>query len=382
MSKNSSKQKVVDTNPEVLVEEVSTDTGKLGLLTLNSEKTLNALSLNMVRMLTEALEAWQDNSDIKAIVLKGSGSKAFCAGGDVHALYRSATSQENGVCVDAEKFFFEEYQLDYLIHTYEKPLVCIGHGIVMGGGLGLLSGASHRVITDTTKLAMPEITIGLFPDVGGTLFLNQVPYNLGLFLALTGSMINAADTLFCHLADFAIELSAVDTLIDELTQINFSEDLDVNHSLVTEAISKLKLDEPRLKPSQVRQNLPVLEAAFQHNSLCLIVDDIRKFDDDNEFLSRAKETMLAGSPLSLIAIYEQLKRHRFTDLQTAFSSELTLATNLVRHPDFAEGVRALLIDKDKSPNWTFAHYSHIPSSVIDGLFTMPWEENPLTPLLN
>ncbi|KZY38469.1 hypothetical protein A3752_08805 [Oleiphilus sp. HI0081] len=383
MNKSSQATETVETtaSEEVLVEVLAAKNGSVGVLTLNSEKTLNALSLQMVRLLTQSLKDWASNDDIQAVILKGQGSKAFCAGGDVQALYRSAIAQQDGACIDAEQFFFEEYQLNYLIHTYYKPIICIGHGFVMGGGLGLLAGASHRVITDTTKLAMPEITIGLFPDVGGTQFLNQVPYNLGYFLALTGVAINAADTLFCRLADFAIELNDVEKLIHAISKLEFSEENDNNHLLVTEAIKALELTSKQLQSSQIKLNLQVLEQACQHNSLCSITDAIVAFDESNTFLNKSKQTLLAGSPLSLVAIYEQLKRHRYTDLQNAFTSELVLATNMIRHPDFAEGVRALLIDKDKTPKWEYAHYTHIPSSVIESLFSRPWDKNPLDGLL-
>lgn len=378
-----SKSDTVDNNSSaVLVELISAKVGSIGVVTLNSEKTLNALSLEMVRIIADTLKQWQENDDLKAVILRGAGNKAFCAGGDVQALYASAINQVDGACVEAEQFFYEEYQLNYLMHTYEKPIVCIGHGIVMGGGLGLLASASHRVVTNTTKLAMPEITIGLFPDVGGTYFLNQVPYNLGYFLALTGAMINAADTLFCRLAEFAINQENIDLLINDIVDISFQEDIEVNHRLITEVIDAKSLNEKELDASAIRRQLPLLERIFQNNSLCQIVAEIEKFDESNEFLRRAKSTMLAGSPLSLIAIYEQLKRYRFSDLQTIFEGELILATNLVRHPDFAEGVRALLIDKDKSPKWAYPHYTSIPSSVIDSLFAAPWSENPLSKALN
>ena len=380
MGKASSKVDKKVTDPEVLVAEMPAASGLIGVLTLNSEKTLNALSINMVRIISDALSAWQDNAEIAAIVIQGQGSKAFCAGGDVQALYHSATHQEDGACVDAEQFFIEEYQLDYMIHTYDKPIVCIGHGIVMGGGLGLLAGASHRIVCESTKLAMPEITIGLFPDVGGTLFLNQVPYNLGYFLALTGAMINASDTLFCRLADVIVAQADIDKVLEALYKLDLSDNPEANHQLVSESINTFASPKSLVKPSLLQQNIRVLENAFQHNSLCQIVNSVKEFDDSNEFLCRAKKNMLAGSPLSLVMIYEQLKRHRHSDLQSIFKSELILATNLVRHPDFAEGVRALLIDKDKSPQWTYEHYSHIPSSVIEALFR-PWSENPLTTLL-
>ena len=174
MNQKKAKQEI-NLNSTVIAEELSSDTGSIGLLTLNLEKTLNSLTLEMVHSLTANLKKWANDDAIKAVILRGAGDRAFCAGGDVLALYQSAINPVDGICVDAEAFFFHEYQLDYLIHTYDKPIICFGNGIVMGGGLGLMAGASHRVVTETTRIAMPEVTIGIFPDVGATHFLNQLP---------------------------------------------------------------------------------------------------------------------------------------------------------------------------------------------------------------
>lgn len=376
-NKANTKTKSAQELPSVLVEIIPAASGTIGVITLNAEKTLNSLSLEMVRVLHSTLEEWANNDELLVVVLKGQGERAFCAGGDIQALYHSATHPKEGVCVDAETFFYEEYQLNYLIHTYDKPIVCIGHGFVMGGGLGLMAGASHRIVTETTRLAMPEVTIGLFPDVGSTQFLNQVPYNLGYFLALTGIPINAADTLFCQLADFAVAQANIDNLIKAIQGLKFCASHEDNHEQLNTLIKTFAPEKSLLAASELRQNLQVLESTVQHNALCRIVDSINAFDDDNRFLSKARKTMQAGSPLSLVLIYEQLKRHRYLDLQSVFKSELTLATNMVRHPEFAEGVRALLIDKDKAPKWSYKHYTHIPCSVIESMFAQPWDCNPI-----
>jgi len=363
---------------QVIVEELDAEQGKIGLLKLNSEETLNSLTFNMVQILSTKLTEWASNDDIAVVILMASGDKAFCAGGDIQALYESVTNQVDGECVDAEHFFFHEYQLNYQIHCYDKPIICIGNGFVMGGGLGLMAGASHRVVTETTRLAMPEVTIGLFPDVGSTVFLNQVPHNLGYFLALTGIAINAVDTIFCRLADYAIEWKNCRTLIEKLQSESWGQDDEKNHLVVDQQLRKLTPDSSVLRPSDILPNLTVLEETCRHNSLCQIIDAIDSFDTDNPWLSKAKNTLQAGSPLATLMIYEQLKRNRYADLQTAFSTELVLATNMARYPEFAEGIRALLIDKDKSPKWAFEHFSHVPCSLVEQLFSAPWSQNPLT----
>ena len=183
---------------DVLFEELPTACGRsVGVATLNAPAALNALSLSMVRALTPMLRQWAYDNAIVGVVLQGAGEKAFCAGGDLRELYESLRANPGEPSDYARGFFAEEYQLDYLIHTFDKPILCWGHGIVMGGGIGLMSGASHRVVTSQSRLAMPEITVGLYPDVGGSWLLRRMPGRLGLFLALTGASRNASDALFC-----------------------------------------------------------------------------------------------------------------------------------------------------------------------------------------
>lgn len=376
---NSSKNKAqkTDTTTLVLVEEIDAGKGKLGLLTLNSEKTLNSITLEMVNILTANLKKWAKDDAIKAVILRGAGDKAFCAGGDVQALYQSAINPVDGICVEAENFFFHEYQLDYLIHTYDKPIICFGNGIVMGGGLGLMAGASHRVVTETSRIAMPEITIGLFPDVGSTIFLNQIPYNLGYFFALTGAQMNAKDAQFCRLADYVIQWKDYDDLISSLKLISWQSDVEGNHQLISHLLKEKSCDPLVLPEGNVAHNLSTLENACRHNSLSRMIEAINEFDSDNAWLTKAKQTLHNGSALASLVIYEQLKRHLYVDLQSAFISEYTLMCNMVKQADFVEGVRALLIDKDKQPKWLYEDVQRIPASLIDSLFASRWQVHPL-----
>ena len=382
MSQNTKTQKSDQFNqPAVIIERLKAEQGELGLLTLNVGKTLNSLTLEMVHLLTDALTSWADDDNIKAVILRGAGDKAFCAGGDVQALYQSAINPVDGVCSGAEDFFLHEYQLDYLIHTYDKPIICLGNGIVMGGGLGLMAGASHRVVTETSRIAMPEIAIGLFPDVGLTFFLNLLSYNFGFFFGLTGAQMNANDALFCHLADFAMTWSSYHELMKLLCRTAWEPDDETNHLLVKRALEKVACPSTSLPPGNVKQNLSVLESACQHNCLSLMLEAFEQFDDDNPWLNKAKTALNKGSAFSALAIYEQLKRHAYVDLESAFISEYTLACNMVGYPDFAEGVRALLIDKDKNPQWQYQNVAQISSSTIDELFKPRWDVNPLESLL-
>jgi enoyl-CoA hydratase/carnithine racemase len=252
----------------------------------------------------------------------------------------------------------------------------------MGGGLGLMAGASHRVVTETSRIGMPEVTIGLFPDVGSTLFLNQIPYNLGYFFGITGAIMNGKDALFCHLADFGINSQAMPELLNQLQAISWQTEAEVNHQLLNEQLRQLASAAKGFPDANITHNLKTLEKTCRKNSLSGMLEAIEQFDDDNPWLSKAKQTLKAGSALSTLIIYEQLKRHQYIDLQGAFICEYTLACNMVKHPDFAEGIRALLIDKDRNPKWAYQHISHIPCSLVEGLFTPRWEQHPLAECFN
>ncbi len=371
-------------NTSVLIEELDAKQGKLGLLTLNAEATLNSLTLEMVQALSNQLKRWEQDDAIAGVILKGAGSKAFCAGGDVQQLYQSAVEQPGGPCEYAEAFFLHEYQLDYQIHQYAKPVICLGHGIVMGGGLGLMAGAVFRVAAETTRIAMPEITIGLFPDVGGTWFLNKMPRALGQFFALTGAQINANDALYLNLATHVIAWEQQQSLIDELCACSFENTQKDDIATIEKVLGKHVIESSKLDqdlPSEIKPVLSSLEQASQSTSLGEMLKAFSQLADQSPWLEKAVETLQHGSPLSSLLIYEQLKRHRYSSLREVFLSEYQLATNVVRYPEFAEGVRALLIDKDKNPQWQFKHFSAVPASLLEQFFTPAWNENPLAALI-
>jgi enoyl-CoA hydratase/carnithine racemase len=366
----------------LVISELKASTGKIGMLKLNAEKTLNSLTLSMVEAISAQLKEWETDENIAVIVLIGNGDKAFCAGGDVQELYQSAITSPGGPCTQGEDFFKSEYQLNHQIHTYPKPIICFGNGIVMGGGLGLMAGASHRIATESTHIAMPEITIGLFPDVGGTYFLNRMPYNFGVFFALTGASINARDALYTRLADYVIPWNTHKKLLKSLQKVNWNiADIQNNHVLVDQEIEAVAIDAKTLHAmmnSEIQTHHKLLETICLQNSLAEVLLEISRFDKGDHWFNKAKSAITHGSPLSSVLIYEQLRRHRYSDLETVFLSEFQLATNVIRYPEFAEGVRALLIDKDKTPNWKFKHFSHIPCHVLEHFFTAPWDSNPLT----
>ena len=206
----------MDAIPNDVLAEVR---NHIGHLTLNRPAGLNAITLDMVRLLQQQLDAWASDADVHAVVLRGAGEKAFCAGGDIRSLYDSYKSGDTL----HEDFFVEEYALDLTIHHYRKPVLALMDGFVLGGGMGLVQGADLRVVTDKSRLAMPEVAIGYFPDVGDSYFLPRIPGELGIYLGVSGVQIRAADALYCGLADWYLESSKLGLLDEKLDQMEWQD---------------------------------------------------------------------------------------------------------------------------------------------------------------
>ena len=365
----------------VLFEEIPATTGKLGRITLNVESTLNSLNLEMVDLLQTQLDVWAKDDAICAVFIEGAGEKAFCAGGDVQALHASAVATPGGPCEYAEAFFAREYRMNYTLHTYAKPIVCWGHGIVMGGGLGVLAACGHRIVTEKTRIAMPEITIALLPDVGGSWFLNHMPGSSGEFLALTGASINAADAIYTGIADRFIVSEQKDAVLKQLLSQAFTPDSESNHALVRHALRPFAQQSIGSWPSgQVEPHMATINALCDGDSVHDIIDNITGQVTDDPWLSRARDSLAHGSKFAARWIYRQLWETRHASLKEVFQAEILLVTNVVRNPEFAEGVRALLIDKDRSPAWQYASSREVPDAVVDSMFEPPWPQNPLADL--
>ena len=385
----------------VLFEEVACANGtRLGIATLNTPKTLNGLSLEMTRLLATRLERWAADPDLALIVLRGAGDKAFCAGGDLHTLHRSMSENTQKIArADSYPgtFFAEEYALDYRIHTFPKPIMVWGDGIVMGGGMGLMMGASHRVVTDTSRLAMPEITIGLFPDVGGTWMLNRLPGKTGLFLGLTGAMVGAADALFAGMADYHLPRACWETLLTTLTsqpweRIPGSQSAHDNETpaalharrvinddhlnCILSALSVPPL--PVIGPLQTHQAL--IQTLCNGSNLDKIVSNILALAaHDDPWLQRAAKTLAAGSPGSARLTFTLLQRTKHASLAEVYRMEWVAGLICTIHGDFAEGIRALLIDKDKQPKWNPASLDQATALWVEKFFTLPFpaQDHPL-----
>ena len=358
----------------VLFQEISGRDGRrIGLATLNSPRTLNGLSLPMCQLLDARLQAWAADDAIVAVVLAGAGGKAFCAGGDLHALYRSMLDSPAGDAwanVTAREFFATEYRLDHRIHCYPKPVLAWGDGIVMGGGVGLMLGASHRIVTGATRFAMPEITIGLFPDVAGTWMLSRLPRGIGTFLAMTGAQLGAADCLHYGLADRVCATGELDRVLAALAATDWSADAARHAAQVDAVLDGCAAPDPEPGPLQCHAGRIGLVCG--RSDFLTIAAGIAGWQDDPDpWLARAAATFLAGSPGSARLSHTLLAQARRQSLAQTFRMEFTAALHCCAEPDFREGIRALLIDKDKTPHWNPATREQA---------TAPWAQRFLQPL--
>lgn len=367
----------------VLFETIPSNNGKhIAVATLNSEKSLNSLSLAMIDLLQPQLAQWENDTSIACIILRGAGDKAFCAGGDVIQMRNSAIVGD-----DAAAMFFErEYRLDYRIHTYKKPLIVWGNGIVMGGGLGLMIGASHRVVTATSRIAMPEVTIGLYPDVGGTWFLNRLPGKTGLFLALTGASINAADAIFLGMADRFVAHEKYNDVIAAFAAEDWSSDAVQRNAQISRILRQFET-RAQLPAGIVRAHYDLVQQLCDADNIEDVVANILALRNaeqhaENKWLQKAASTLAHGCPTSIYLINEQLKRGKYLSLREAFQLELILSINCMRFANFREGVRALLIDKDHAPTFEPAKLEEVNAEFIEAHFTAPWNNaiNPLADL--
>ncbi|AHY60699.1 enoyl-CoA hydratase/isomerase family protein [Stenotrophomonas rhizophila] len=366
-----------DEAPVLFEERAAANGTRIGIATLNAPRTLNGFSLPMAHLLRERLDAWARDDGIALVVLQGAGEKAFCAGGDLHSLYRSMVDyREAGKThirdnAYAAEFFDVEYRVDYAIHTYPKPILCWGHGIVMGGGIGLMSGASHRVVSERSKLAFPEITVGLFPDVGGSWLLPRVPGKGGLFLALTGAALNAGDAIYAGLADIHIAEAQRGAVFNALTQVHWSDDAKRNHDQLDALLQQHASD---AATGPLLRNAAAIDALCTGDDVPAIVAAITALQTDDPWLQAAQATLAAGAPGSARLAFELQRLAEGATLAEVYRIEYIAALHAAAHGDFAEGIRALLIDKDRTPQWQPRTLADATAPWAQTFFVSPWSD--------
>jgi enoyl-CoA hydratase/carnithine racemase len=343
------------------MEILSETRNSVVVLTLNRPAALNALSLGMIVALRRELAAHAVDPLVHAVLLRGAGGKAFCVGGDIRALYQSF--KDSGRV--HRDFFVAEYPLDYSLYSYPKPHAVLMDGITMGGGMGLAQGSTLRIVGDRTRMAMPEVGIGFFPDVGGSYFLSRLPGALGMYLALTGVQIRAADALYCGLADVYLPASAVDSLIDDLAALKWTSDsaADLRQFLQGRATSIAGAAPLRaLRPAIDRHfSLPTVRAMLA--SL-----DAESRPEFSEWSKQTAQLMRTRSPTMLAVTLRQLQRGKDMTLAECFGMELAMAPQCFEQGDFLEGVRALIVDKDNSPRWTPNRIEDVTDAMVDEFF--------------
>lgn len=350
-------------------EKLSDQKGSIAFIHLNAPKSFNSLTLEMVRLIQGQLNEWREDEDVRLIFMDGEGEKAFCAGGDVKSLYEGKQQGSKGIDnPSAINFFDEEYALDFAIHTFPKTIIVWGHGVLMGGGLGLFTGCTHRIVCENTRSAMPEITIGLFPDVGGSWFLNRSPGKTGLFLGLTGVNINAADAIYSGMANRFITQNFKAELLQTLCALSCA---DIDNGEVTKVLKHFQqLSQNHLPVSELQQHRTFIESVCDAENLKDIVKQIIEQGSVHEsaWLQAAANTLKNGCPTTAHLVFEQLKRARYLSLEAVFDMERKISAQCMRNADFYEGVRALLIDKDKSPKWSHASVAEVSSQEIETYF--------------
>ena len=354
----SSEARRIDTGSEEVLADVR---NHIGHLTLNRPAGLNAITLDMVRSLTRQLQAWADDPAVYAVVLHGAGEKAFCAGGDIRSLYDSFKSGDTL----HQDFFVEEYSLDLLIHHYRKPVLALMDGFVLGGGMGLVQGADLRVVTERSRLAMPETAIGYFPDVGGSYFLSRIPGELGTYLGVTGVQIRAADALYCGLADWYIDSAKLDDLNQKLDRLHWHDSplKDLQGLLAKLAVQQL----PDAPLAALR---PAIDHFFALPDVPSIVEQLQTVTvaDSHEWAVTTANLMQTRSPLAMAVTLQMLRRGRRLPLEQCFALELHLDRQWFERGDLIEGVRALIIDKDKTPRWNPPTLDGLDASHVESFF--------------
>ncbi|RAV01587.1 enoyl-CoA hydratase/isomerase family protein [Mycolicibacter senuensis] len=321
----------------------------VGFLTLNRPKAINSLNLPMVTAMSAALSAWVDDPAVRAVVLAGAGERGLCAGGDVVAIYHSAKADG----ADARRFWYDEYLLNAAIGEFPKPYVSLMDGIVMGGGVGVGAHANTRVVTDTTKMAMPEVGIGFIPDVGGTYLLSRAPGQLGLHAALTGAPFTGPDAIALGFADHYVPHTA----LQGFTTAIITDGVDT-------ALAAHAVEAP---PSPLAAHRDWIDECYAHDTVAQIVDALAGHASPDA--NAAAELIGTRSPVACAVTLEAVRRAGpLATLQDVLLQEYRVSCASLRSHDLAEGIRAQLVDKDRNPQWSPATLAEVTAADIETYF--------------
>ena len=320
--------------------------GRIGRLQLNRPAALNALNTEMIAALSEALLAWRHDPHIHAVVIEGLGGRAFCAGGDIRAIREAALA---GDAASVEAFFAAEYRLNRLIAEYGKPYVALIDGVCMGGGIGVSVHGAFRVVTESALLAMPETGIALFPDVGASFLLPRLPGALGYFLGLTGTRLNGADAVHAGFATHFVPKAQLPAL---------------SAALAKDGVGAIAEFTAALPPFALADQRAAIDRCFSADT---VADILVRLEEEGEWGQAAIATLRGASPSSLLWSFGIMRRGANHTLAESLDAELRLTRRVTAHPDFAEGVRAMIIDKDRTPRWSPARLEEVDRAAIEAM---------------
>lgn len=321
--------------------------GRVGIITLNRPKALNSLNMAMLKAMDAQLRAWAKDPQVAAVAVRGAGPN-LCAGGDVRAVWQNRGDERF-----MDEVYRVEYVLDDYINRYPKPYLALMNGITMGGGCGISVHAAYRVVTETTVLAMPEVLIGLFPDIGGAYFLPRRPGFIGMYMGLTAARLNAGDCMYTGIGSHCVRSQDLDTLVERLAA---GESPDT-------ALAALAAPPPAGTFESLR---PEIDACFGHDSLEAIVAALQRID--TPWAQQARTNIAAASPTSLAVTFRAIREGAKKSLRECLISDFRIALRLMRQHDYFEGVRALIVDKDRKPRWQPATLAEVSPSAIDACF--------------
>jgi enoyl-CoA hydratase len=328
----------------------------IGRITLNRPRALNALTHAMVTDIDGALKAWAADAHVRFVLVDGAGERGLCAGGDIRALYDAVVAGDLSV---PTAFFRDEYRMNARIARFAKPYVALMDGIVMGGGIGVSAHGTHRVVTERSRLAMPEAGIGFVPDVGGTFLLGHAPAELGTHAALTSFQMGADDAILCGLADICIASDKLADLALALPDCATAEDIQ-------DCLRRFEMAPP---PGALRASQDWIAACYAHDTVEAILDALRQ--NAEPAARQAAEEIGRKSPTSLKITLRALREARLQDrLEPCLEQEYRLALACMEAPDFREGVRAAVVDKDRNPVWSPGRLEDVSASRVEAMFAI------------
>lgn len=341
---------------EVLVQK---NEKGLGSILLNRPESLNALDISMIRKIKQTLDGWMKDDEVKVILFSSTNERAFCAGGDIKALYEAKLAGED--MEEASSFFVEEYELDGMIYTYPKPIIANLDGIVMGGGVGLTYGAPYKIVTERTKWAMPEMNISLYPDVGASYFLNKAPGHIGRYVALTAKTFEASDVLYMNAANYYMNSDRLKKFLKSLEKTDWTAEADEEIKVLIE-----KFSEPLQEVSFLERHASQINEHFQYETVEQIVDSLQK--DESDFAKETAQLLTSLSPVSLKVTLQLLIWAQGKTIEQCLGQDISIAKRFMKVEDFFEGVRSVLIDKDRNPSYKYKSLEEVSDNFVQSFF--------------